>query len=182
MMQHSSQDKLRQENQLLKHLMSQLTEAATENMRLSDLVAQANSAGSLREDPLRDLLRLRSEVTLLRGQSNYLDRLQQENRALRPLAHAKLVADEAKPQPAEEEARLACINNLRVLDNAIRTCAVENRIAEGNTIAFEQVASYLPEVGAPNGMPRCPSGGTYRISRVGEKPTCTVPGHGLKYN
>lgn len=29
--------------------------------------------------------------------------------------------------------------------------------------------------------PVCPEGGTYRLGRVGEKPTCSVPGHILPY-
>jgi cell division protein FtsL len=81
--QHQAQVKLHEENESLRQQMDQLQ---GENQRLSNLVAQMNSSPSRPDDQLTELLRLRSEVRLLRQQTNELGKLQatQANRTKNP--------------------------------------------------------------------------------------------------
>ena len=53
----------------------ELTYLRAENEKLSNLVAQANSSQSLSKDQLSELLKLRAEVSRLRGDSQELARL-----------------------------------------------------------------------------------------------------------
>ena len=65
----------------------------------------------------------------------------------------------------------ACINNLRQIDGATQTWALETKQAANATVAFSDIVGYLKnEV-------MCPSGGTafsdsYSLSSVTNKPTC----------
>jgi hypothetical protein len=79
LIQRQSEIKLREEiHSLQTQVDSQLSEKRNADERLSNLLAQASS--SLPNDQLRDLLRLRGEVGLLREQTNELLKLQAENR------------------------------------------------------------------------------------------------------
>ena len=69
-----------------------------------------------------------------------------------------------------------CINNLRQLEGAIRIWALENKKAEDSVVTLQDIATYL------KGSVACPSGGTYRLGRVSEKPTCSIPGHAIRAN
>jgi prepilin-type N-terminal cleavage/methylation domain-containing protein len=71
-----------------------------------------------------------------------------------------------------------CMANMRQLDSAITTWAVENNKSLGDTIetaAFIGATNYLRQ------MPLCPAGGAYNFDSVGANPqvTCSLPGHGL---
>ncbi len=65
----------------------------------------------------------------------------------------------------------ACINNLRQIDGAVQTWALENKQAADASVNFANIQGYLKnEV-------LCPAGGTtfadsYSISTVTNKPTC----------
>jgi hypothetical protein len=73
----------------------------------------------------------------------------------------------------------ACINNLRVLDAAKQQWAIEKNKKSTDTPEASDLQPYLGRGG--NGeMPVCPAGGTYTLGAVGEKPTCSVPGHELR--
>jgi hypothetical protein len=69
---------------------------------------------------------------------------------------------------------VACTGNLRALDGAKHTWALENKKA-GDAIPEDADLfgsdKYIRE------KPTCPSGGAYLIGRVSRKPRCTVPGH-----
>jgi hypothetical protein len=67
----------------------------------------------------------------------------------------------------------ACISNLRQLDGAIQTWAVEHKQVEGAVVKLEDIQPYL------RGQVVCPRGGTYQLGTVGGKPTCSIPGHTL---
>jgi competence protein ComGC len=73
----------------------------------------------------------------------------------------------------------ACINNLRLIDSAKQQWALEQRKQSADTPAMSDLKPYLGF--GPNGekMPSCPAGGVYKIGAVGEKPTCSLPGHEL---
>jgi hypothetical protein len=81
LVQRQSEIKLREENRFLRTQLDQLSQQRTEDERPSNLLAQAG--GPLPDDQLRELLKLRSEVGLLRKQTNELLKLQAENRQLR---------------------------------------------------------------------------------------------------
>ncbi len=66
-----------------------------------------------------------------------------------------------------------CINNLRQLDGAVQQWALENKKKDTDKPTMQDVQPYLKATLV------CPSGGVYTISTVGEKPTCSVPGHKL---
>ncbi len=86
--QRQAQLKLREENKSLLQQIDQLTRLATENERLSNLVAQARSSQSLPNDQLSELLRLRGVVGVLK----------------RELAEvSKVRAPNAEPPPREKE-------------------------------------------------------------------------------
>ena len=178
--QYRSQARLREENEALRRQAGQLAQVTAENGRLSNLLAQGTSVRTLAQDQSRELLKLRGEVGVLRRQSNYLAGLEEENRLLRPQAHAQMVAESAAARPPEEEARYVCVNNIRVIENAIQMCALEEKIsADDGKVTSQQILPYLAALGMTNGLPRCPSGGTYQIGRVVDSPTCSVPGHAL---
>ena len=69
----------------------------------------------------------------------------------------------------------ACINNLRQIDAAKNQWALEKGKATGAAVTAADIAPYL--VGRR--MPVCPGGGRYTIGKVGDKPTCSIPGHAL---
>jgi prepilin-type N-terminal cleavage/methylation domain-containing protein len=65
----------------------------------------------------------------------------------------------------------ACINNLRQIDSAVQTWALETKQAANATAAFTDIVSYLKNEVI------CPSGGTsfgdsYTLNGVTNKPTC----------
>ena len=71
----------------------------------------------------------------------------------------------------------ACINNLRQIDSAVQTWALENKKASTAAVAFTDISSYLK-----NSIV-CPAGGTtfansYSITIVTNKPTCTTTSGG----
>jgi hypothetical protein len=69
----------------------------------------------------------------------------------------------------------ACINNLRQIDAAKNQWALEKNKKTGDVPTEVDLEPYLM-----NGkFPVCPQGGTYTIGAVGEKPTCSIPGHEL---
>jgi len=82
-MQYQSRAELRQMRAALEQQSDQLAEQAAETVRLSNLLAQANSSKQLTTSQPADLLRLRSEVGALRRQTNDLAKLQADNARLR---------------------------------------------------------------------------------------------------
>jgi hypothetical protein len=72
----------------------------------------------------------------------------------------------------------ACVNNLRLFDAAKQQWALENRKQNTDTPTMKDLQPYLGR-GANLELPVCPAGGVYTIGSVGEKPTCSIPGHVL---
>lgn len=91
----------RAENESLKQQLDQVGQLATENERLSNFVAQATGAGN---DQNRELLRLRSEVGMLRHLTNEAARLRQQNTQLtEALANAAASAKASPTVPSSTE-------------------------------------------------------------------------------
>jgi prepilin-type N-terminal cleavage/methylation domain-containing protein len=70
-----------------------------------------------------------------------------------------------------------CIANLRQIDGATQTWALENNKSPDSTYAFAEIQTYLKR----DTMPVCPAKGTYQEgASVGHPPTCTTAGHVYK--
>jgi hypothetical protein len=67
----------------------------------------------------------------------------------------------------------ACINNLRQIDAAKQQWALEKGKPATAVPTWDDIQPYIGQI------PHCPAGGTYTINAVGERPTCSVPGHEL---
>ena len=70
----------------------------------------------------------------------------------------------------------ACINNLRRIEAAKDQWALEHDAKTNAVVTMNQLTNYLGLAA----IPKCPSGGTYKIGKVGETPTCSIPGHDLQ--
>jgi len=81
-----SADRQNGQRELLKEQAAQLAQAASENARLTNLVAHAKTMSSLAPEQLRDLLRLRSEVGQLRNLESQKPALEASNAQLRAMA------------------------------------------------------------------------------------------------
>lgn len=69
-----------------------------------------------------------------------------------------------------------CINNLRQIDRAKQTWAIENGKDDSQTPTPQDLEKYLKR--GSNTLV-CPAGGHYSINSVGQRPTCSIPGHQL---
>jgi prepilin-type N-terminal cleavage/methylation domain-containing protein len=68
----------------------------------------------------------------------------------------------------------ACINNLRQIDGAAQSWALENNKAPGDTYTLDNLKAYLGR-GAAGTLPTCPANGTYNPgATVGVPPTCSL--------
>ncbi len=97
--QHQTQKKLRAENDAWHR---QVTRLQVENEALSNRLAMAHDPNSIPDKQLKDLLRLRAEVGLLRQKTNELGKLIGKDR-LRPAEGDAKASDETTP--AEEQQR-----------------------------------------------------------------------------
>jgi hypothetical protein len=70
--------------------------------------------------------------------------------------------------------KTACINNLRQIEAAKQTWALENKKGEHDIPTQEDLKPYLT-----HGLPVCPLGGTYTINEVATPSICSVAGHHL---
>ena len=68
----------------------------------------------------------------------------------------------------------ACINNLRMIDNAKQQWALENRKGDTDTPGEDDVKVYIKN----ERMPTCPGSGTYTITAVNTDPTCSKSADG----
>jgi uncharacterized protein YigA (DUF484 family) len=184
--QYRSIARLREENQALSQQADQIASLQAENERLSNAVVTAAAAPEANA-PARELARLRSEVAALRQsvsqlrqQTNRIASLQQENQRLQSSLSAMETAKPAPPPAVDQAAQdqNACINNLRQIDSAKQQWALEQHKQPTDIPAWTDLQPYLGR--GPNGdLPACPSGGTYTIGAVSEKPQCSAPNHVL---
>jgi prepilin-type N-terminal cleavage/methylation domain-containing protein len=67
----------------------------------------------------------------------------------------------------------ACISNLRQIDGAAQTWALENQKTSGDTYVLDYIKPYL-KLDSANNIPACPAGGTYTPgAAVSNAPTCS---------
>lgn len=67
----------------------------------------------------------------------------------------------------------ACVNNLRLIASAKDQWALERHKTTNDLPKWDDLRPYVG-FGPNNLLPRCPSGGTYTIGRVGDAPTCSI--------
>src|SRR5437762_14137632 len=73
----------------------------------------------------------------------------------------------------------ACINNLRQIDGAAQTWALESKKQSSDPYTLSVLKPYIKLTTSGN-IPDCPAGGTYSPgAAVSNAPTCTISGHGL---
>ena len=72
----------------------------------------------------------------------------------------------------------ACIANLKQIEGAIATWALEQKKVNADTVAITDIAgtpdSYIKVI------PSCPASGVYELTDVATRPTCNVTGHSLQ--
>ena len=74
--------------------------------------------------------------------------------------------------------RTTCIQNLRMLEGAKWSWAMELHKTTNDTPSMAHITPFL--LGFPKGtVPKCPSGGVYTLGRPFENPKCSVKGHDL---
>ena len=72
-----------------------------------------------------------------------------------------------------------CINNLRQLDGALNTYALEAHLGADAALTDLNVLKPYIKLDSNGDIPHCPAGGTYSITTVSNSPTCSVAGHRL---
>jgi prepilin-type N-terminal cleavage/methylation domain-containing protein len=72
--------------------------------------------------------------------------------------------------------KTACIGNLKAIEGAKATWALENRKSDTDVPSDTDLFGTGKDLSR---KPDCPGGGTYSINAVSEKPTCTIPEHAL---
>ena len=79
------------------------------------------------------------------------------------------------PQLHRTVKRNTCIANLRQLDGAAQQWALERQKQTNDLVVPAELLVHLKG----SQMPACPVGGTYRLGRVMDAPTCSIKGHTL---
>jgi len=145
-------------------------------------VAQETELAKLRKDNL-ELLRLRNEIRQLREENKQVSQQAQAAQAqvqqVQVQAQAQAQAAETKVQQAAQvlatqHQNLACINNLRHMQNAKEQWALAHGKDANAVPTMRDIAPYLKIAD-----PKCPTGGTYMLNAVGAAATCTSPSHVL---
>jgi prepilin-type N-terminal cleavage/methylation domain-containing protein len=72
-----------------------------------------------------------------------------------------------------------CINNLRQIDGAIQTWALEAHKAPNDSVGLDDVKPYI-KLDSNGNIPACPAGGTYSTTTVSNSPTCSLASLGHK--
>jgi len=72
--------------------------------------------------------------------------------------------------------RAACINNLKAMEGAKATWALEMRKTDSDVPTDADI--FGPDKNIAD-KPACPAGGTYDLKSVASKPTCSIPDHTL---
>jgi len=68
----------------------------------------------------------------------------------------------------------ACINNLRQIDAAANTFALEKGKKTGDAIVLTTDLTPYIKLNAASSIPPCPAGGDYACDTVGTKATCSL--------
>jgi len=75
-----------------------------------------------------------------------------------------------------ESARVSCPANLKAIEGAKAAWAVENKM---DSNAVPTSAQLFGPTNYIRDFPVCPQGGTYTLNAVGQKASCSLPGHSM---
>lgn len=67
-------------------------------------------------------------------------------------------------------ANIVCIHNLRQIESAKQTWALENHKDTNDVVTWNDIRPYLRY------LLQCPQGGTYILGKAGEQPRCSIGG------
>jgi hypothetical protein len=70
----------------------------------------------------------------------------------------------------------SCINNLRQMDSATQSWALEQSVTSNAVVTLSDLGSYLK-----GGVPKCPEGGVYTVGRVIDRPRCSIMQHNIEF-
>ena len=72
-----------------------------------------------------------------------------------------------------------CINNLRQMDGAVQTLALEKHLGDNDSYSLNDLKPYI-KLDSNGDLPHCPANGTYAPGQcVTNSPSCDKPGHKL---
>jgi len=76
-----------------------------------------------------------------------------------------------------------CVLNLRQIQICKELWEANEDKTTNDVPSWNDLSPYFPDPKWSNGVPTCPAGGTYKIGRVGEQPTCSIggPEHSSQY-
>ncbi len=176
--------KLREQNHQVETLQAQVDDLQKQ------AAAQDEKAASLSKES-DELIRLRNEVRQLRDDKQQLGKQlqtsqaqiqnsqvqiqQMQTEAVANRTNAEQRVRDFMQAKQVQDAQAACINNLRLIDGAKQTWALENNKTPDAIPGPQELAPYLQNQFFPN----CPGGGQYTINAVNRMPTCSIPGHAL---
>lgn len=72
----------------------------------------------------------------------------------------------------------ACLNNLRQIDGAAQTWALENQKTSSDSYTLSVIKPYI-KMDSTGNIPACPAGGSYSSTYVSNPPACNIGGHRL---
>jgi prepilin-type N-terminal cleavage/methylation domain-containing protein len=72
-----------------------------------------------------------------------------------------------------------CINNLRQMDGAVQTMALEKHKQDSDSYTLDELKPYI-KLDSSGDLPHCPAGGTYSPgASITNGPSCSIPTHKL---
>jgi prepilin-type N-terminal cleavage/methylation domain-containing protein len=66
-----------------------------------------------------------------------------------------------------------CINNLRQIEGAIQTWALEKNMGPDSPVTLDNVKGYI-KLDSSGNIPGCPAKGTYTVTTVNASPSCSL--------
>jgi hypothetical protein len=72
-----------------------------------------------------------------------------------------------------------CINNLRLIDGAKQTWALEHQKTNSDLPTWADIQVYFRRGTNEEMILKCPEGGKYTLGVLSNPPTCSIPGHVL---
>ncbi len=189
--QHQTIKGLHQQTAALEQQVAQVAPLQEQLARAAQEAANAGG-GALSQAQVRDLARLRNEVSQLRGQTNELAKARQEiqalnqrmaalgNRNRQSASSAAGLGDLSGVIPNENRRVDLCIMNLRAINSAKAQWGLEAGKQVTDTPTWKDLLPYFGHGGEGFVLPICPDGGEYTLGSLGEKPTCSNPRHVLR--
>jgi len=80
--------------------------------------------------------------------------------------------------PRYEWVTISCVNGLRLIDQAKKKWAYENKKKTNDVPTEDDLRPLCPIISGTTNSLRCPGGGTYTIGAVGAPPRCSMAGEG----